>query len=25
VLRRVIREWDPPLGPWVADATNSPA
>jgi uncharacterized protein YciI len=25
VLRRVIRLWDPPLGPWVADATNSPA
>jgi uncharacterized protein YciI len=25
VLRRVVREWDPPLGPWVADATQSPA
>ncbi|MGW5238487.1 YciI family protein [Monashia sp. NPDC004114] len=25
VLRRVIRLWDPPLGPWVADPTNSPA
>jgi uncharacterized protein YciI len=25
ILRRVIREWDPPLGPWVADATYSPA
>jgi uncharacterized protein YciI len=25
ILRRVVREWDPPLGPWVADATNSPA
>lgn len=24
VLRRVVREWNPPLGPWVADATNSP-
>jgi uncharacterized protein YciI len=24
VLRRVVREWDPPLGPWVADATQSP-
>jgi len=25
VLRRVVRTWDPPLGPWVADATQSPA
>ena len=25
VLRRVVRRWDPPLGPWVADATQSPA
>lgn len=25
VLRRVVREWNPPLGAWVADATNSPA
>ena len=25
VLRRVVREWDPPFGAWVADATNSPA
>ena len=24
VLRRVVRQWDPPLGPWVADPTNSP-
>jgi uncharacterized protein YciI len=24
VLRRVVRRWDPPLGPWVADPTNSP-
>jgi len=24
VLRRVVRRWDPPLGPWVADATQSP-
>ncbi len=24
VLRRVVRAWDPPLGPWVADATQSP-
>ena len=25
ILRRVVREWDPPFGPWVADATYSPA
>ncbi len=25
ILRRVVRRWDPPLGPWVADATQSPA
>lgn len=25
ILRRVVREWNPPLGPWVADATQSPA
>ncbi len=25
ILRRVVRLWDPPLGPWVADPTNSPA
>jgi hypothetical protein len=25
VMRRVVRAWDPPLGPWVADATQSPA
>jgi uncharacterized protein len=25
ILRRVVREWDPPLGAWVADPTNSPA
>jgi uncharacterized protein len=24
VLRRVVRRWDPPFGPWVADATQSP-
>ena len=24
ILRRVVRQWDPPLGPWVADPTNSP-
>ena len=24
ILRRVVRRWDPPLGPWVADPTNSP-
>jgi uncharacterized protein len=24
VLRRVVRQWDPPLGSWVADPTNSP-
>ncbi len=24
ILRRVVREWNPPLGPWVADPTNSP-
>jgi uncharacterized protein YciI len=24
VMRRVIRSWDPPLGAWVADATQSP-
>ena len=24
ILRRVVRTWDPPLGPWVADPTNSP-
>lgn len=23
ILRRVVREWNPPLGPWVADATQS--
>ena len=23
ILRRVVRAWDPPLGPWVADPTNS--
>ena len=22
VLRRVVREWNPPLGPWVADASR---
>ena len=25
ITRRVVRTWDPPLGPWVADATQSPA
>lgn len=25
VLRRVVRTWDPPLGPWVADASQAPA
>ena len=25
VLRRVIRQWDPPFGAWVADPTQSPA
>jgi uncharacterized protein YciI len=25
VLRRVVRTWDPPLGPWVADGASSPA
>ena len=25
ILRRVVREWNPPLGDWVADATQSPA
>ena len=25
VLRRVVRQWDPQLGPWVADPTQSPA
>lgn len=25
VLRRVVREWNPPLGAWVADAAQSPA
>jgi uncharacterized protein YciI len=24
VLRRVVRRWDPMLGPWVADPTSSP-
>src|SRR4051794_38974556 len=24
ILGRVARRWDPPLGPWVADPTNSP-
>ena len=24
ILRRVVRRWDPQLGPWVADPTNSP-
>jgi uncharacterized protein YciI len=24
VLRRVVRRWDPPFGPWVADETQSP-
>src|SRR3954468_24863087 len=24
ILRRVVRRWDPPLRPWVADPTNSP-
>jgi hypothetical protein len=24
ILRRVVREWNPPLGAWVADATQSP-
>ena len=23
ITRRVVRTWDPPLGPWVADATQS--
>lgn len=23
IRRRVIRQWDPPLGPWVADPTQS--
>ncbi len=23
ILRRVVRAWNPPLGPWVADATQS--
>ena len=23
-LRRVVRAWNPPLGAWVADATQSP-
>lgn len=22
ILRRVVREWNPPLGPWVADQTQ---
>ena len=25
VLRRVVREWNPPLGPWVADASRGNA
>ncbi|MDV3220990.1 YciI family protein [Intrasporangium sp.] len=25
VMRRVVREWDPPLGPWVADASQGNA
>jgi uncharacterized protein YciI len=25
VLRRVVREWSPPLGPWVADASQGNA
>jgi hypothetical protein len=25
VLRRVVREWNPPLGPWVADASQGNA
>lgn len=25
IRRRVVREWNPTVGPWVADATQSPA
>ncbi|MDC5696230.1 YciI family protein [Intrasporangium calvum] len=25
VLRRVVREWNPPLGPWVADVSQGNA